>query len=111
MLKFPPIKYKPIPQRLIYKNGDRYTMFSTNDGKKLVNMIVEERFYGKRKDEKYEFYPKKEKIKRIFILLFQILVLPLPGKMCKRVRFIRSERSKWKRKKQIHSVYFSARYG
>lgn len=74
MLKFPPIKYKPIPQRLIYKNGDRYTMFSTNDGKKLGNMIVEERFYGKRKDEKYEFYPKKENYISLYITALHSLV-------------------------------------
>ena len=68
MLKFPPLKPKPLPQRLIYKSGDRYTMFSTKDGKTLGRMIAEEKFYGKIAEEDYEFYPKKENYISLYII-------------------------------------------
>lgn len=67
MLKFPPIKPKPLPDRLIYKSGNRYTMFSTKDGKTLGTMIAEEKFYGKIIEEDYEFYPKKENYISLYI--------------------------------------------
>lgn len=68
MLKFPPIKPIPLPKRLILQNGENYVMFSIENGKLLGRMIAGERFYGKIKNEDFEFYPKKENYISLYIV-------------------------------------------
>lgn len=68
MLKFPPLKPHSFPKSLIYKQGNRYEMFSTKDGKSLGHMIAEEQFYGKIAQEDYEYYPKMENYTSLYII-------------------------------------------
>ena len=68
MIKFTPVKPLPLPNRLIYSSGERYTMFSTQTGKKLGTMIAGERKYGKIAEEDFEYYPKKENYVYLYII-------------------------------------------
>ena len=68
MIKFPPVKPKPLPKSLIYQNGEMYNMFSTKTGKHLGRMIAGERFYGKIAEEDFEFYPNKENYVSLYIV-------------------------------------------
>lgn len=68
MIHYPPLKMKSIPERLILQSGERYTMFSTKDGKILGRMIAGERRYGKIAEEDFEFYPKKENYIHLYIV-------------------------------------------
>jgi len=67
-LKFPPIKPQKLPERVIYKSGENYIMFSTKTGEKLGHMIAGERFFGKAAEEDYIFYPKKENYIHLYII-------------------------------------------
>ena len=44
LLKYPPLKPKQLPDRLIYKSGDTYRMLSTKDGKILGIMVARPEF-------------------------------------------------------------------
>lgn len=68
MLKFSPLAQHTFPKRLIYKQGDKYTMFSTQNGNLLGCMIAKERFHGKLAAEDYEYYPKKENYISLYIV-------------------------------------------
>lgn len=68
MINFKRIPQSKLPERLIYKAGDKYTMFSTKTGEVLGSMVARERQYGKICNEDFEYYPKKENYTSLYIV-------------------------------------------